>query len=297
MIEIIQLSRSLIPSQNQLGEGPLWHPEEQALYWVDIHQSRVERFDPLSGSRQTFHIPQTITALGIRRAGGFVVSARHGFGDWDGVSEEVKIFARPEAHLLTNRFNDGAVGPSGHFWAGTMDESPQTEPPNPGSLYRLGADRQVECMQTGLTISNGLGWSPDGTRMYFTDTLRHTIYVYEHDSASGEIANRRDFVHDPDEPGVPDGLAVDREGFVWSARWGGWKLTRYDPDGRAAGEIILPVECPTSCTFGGETLNDLYITSAWTALSPAQRKAQPLAGDVFRVTLETGGLPETRFTG
>lgn len=276
----------LIASQNQLGEGPLWHPTEQALYWVDILQQRVERYDPSSRIHTSTHFPLQVTALGIRKRGGFVAATSKGLGYWDGASDQVILFSHPERHLPDNRFNDGAVGPAGNFWAGTMYAGPHTDPRPPGGLYRLGADEQVRLIQPELTISNGLGWSPDGKLFYFTDSLRHTIYVYDFDPGRGEASNRRVFIHDPELPGVPDGLTVDSQGFVWSARWGGWKITRYDPDGKTEREIKLPVECPTSCTFGGSNLNQLYITSAWTDLTPGQRTNQPQAGDLFHIEFD-----------
>jgi sugar lactone lactonase YvrE len=133
--------------------------------------------------------------------------------------------------------------------------------------------------------------------MYYTDTPKKVIYAYDFDPASGAIENRRNFVYTPDEPGAPDGLAVDSEGFVWSARWDGWKITRYDPAGRVEREIRLPVQRPTSCAFGGAGLDELYITSASTGLSEQEKAAQPLAGDIFRLRTEVKGLPEPKFLG
>jgi sugar lactone lactonase YvrE len=123
------------------------------------------------------------------------------------------------------------------------------------------------------------------------------IYAYDFDPASGEIENRRPFVHTPDEEGVPDGLTVDREGFVWSARFRGWKITRYDPGGRAERVIQMPVQYPTSCAFGGAQLDELYITSARAPLNEARRKEQPLAGDLFRLQADTTGLEASRYQG
>jgi sugar lactone lactonase YvrE len=291
-------AQHLISSQNKLGEGPLWHPGEEALYWVDIEQQRVERYQPSAGLRTGVHFSLSVTALGLRRLGGFIAATEKGFGYWDGRTSEVFLFDHPESDKPENRFNDGAVGPDGRFWAGTMRPGPQEPGASPGALYRLDPDSTSRLVEPGLTISNGLGWSPDGKRFYHTDSLRHTIYVYDYDPAGGEVENRRIFVQDPEVPGVPDGLTVDSQGFVWSARWGGWKVTRFDPEGKPEREITLPVACPTSCTFGGTGLNRLYITSAWTALTPAERAEQPQAGDVFVAEFEgiTGQLPN-RFMG
>lgn len=288
----------LISSQNKLGEGPLWHPEEQALYWVDIEQQRVERYQPAVGLRTSAHFSHPVTALGIRRSGGFIAATDKGFGFWDGRTSELILFNDPEADKPENRFNDGAVGPGGRFWAGTMRPGPQDHTTAPGALYRLDPDDTSHLIQPEVILSNGLGWSPDGKLFYHTDTMRHTIYVYDFDRVSGAAENRRVFVQDPEKPGVPDGLTVDSQGFVWSARWGGWKITRFDPDGVPEREIELPVACPTSCTFGGVRLNRLYITSAWSELTEEERAAQPQAGDIFMIEFDglTGQLPH-RFFG
>ncbi|HEV2579310.1 MAG TPA: SMP-30/gluconolactonase/LRE family protein, partial [Ktedonobacteraceae bacterium] len=173
------------------------------------------------------------------------------------------------------------------------DDSRQPE----GSLYRLDPDHSLHVMETNIRISNGIGWSPDRRLMYFTDSPLRMIYVYDFDAASGALENRRPFVHTPTEKGVPDGLTVDSEGFIWSACWGGWKITRYDPAGKVERVLQLPVQYPTSCAFGGASLDELFITSAWTALSEEKRRQQPLAGDLFRADVGVKGLEEPKFAG
>lgn len=214
----------VLASQCRLGEGPLWSAREQALYWLDIHQGMVHRLDPLQASHTRIAASAAVTALGLSAHGGFVAVTLSGFALLDRSMTVSTLLSHPEAALPHNRFNDGAVDPQGRFWAGTMYEGPATDLPTPGSLYRLTADGQVTCMETGLTIANGMGWSPDGRTFYLTDTLRHTIYAYDYAPAVGLITNRRVLVCDPDEPGWPDGLAVDSAGFLWSAQWGGWKV-------------------------------------------------------------------------
>ena len=290
----MRLTESLIPSQNKLGEGPIWRQKQQALYWVDIHQKLVERYHPASGERKTWHFPYAITALGVNAKGGFVATSEKSFGKWNGRSNRIEELIDPEPDLPENRFNDGAVGPDGYFWAGTMREEVDLDAHPPGSFYRFVRNVAASCLENNLYISNGLGWSPDKKYFYLTDSPVRTIYRYEYEPTSGEITNRQVWVHSPDEPGVPDGLAVDSEGCVWSAQWGGWKVIRYDPEGVKMMEIELPVGHPTSCAFGGPSLNELFITSAWTPLTPEQRAAQPLAGDVFHVQLEVKGQPVYR---
>jgi sugar lactone lactonase YvrE len=281
----------VLPVQNRLGEGPRWNVEEQALYWVDIENDAFYRFDPGTGEQERCVVGLPVGALGFRAAGGLILATRDGFALWEPETQALRFLADPEADRPESRFNDGAVDSMGRFWAGTMSEDPTS------SLYRLDPDGRVHQMETGLTTSNGLGWSPDNRTMYLTDTPRQVIYAYDFDAATGAITNRRPFVTTPDGPGWPDGLAVDSEGGVWSARWGGWKVTRYDPAGAVEREIRLPVECPTSCAFGGAGLDELYITTAWTGVDPAQRAAQPWAGDLFRVRVGIKGRPESKYAG
>ena len=290
-------AKSLISSQNQLGESPLWSVEEQVLYWVDIYGKRIERYNPQTEERQTFHLPCQVGTVAFREKGGFILATDQGFATWDGKSEHVEWLLNPEKGKPFYRFNDGKVDPGGRFWAGTMYDGEQLDPRPTGSLYRLDPDMSIHTKATGVLISNGIGWSPDHRVMYYTDSVLKTIYAYDYDPASGEVANRRLFVHTPDEPGDPDGLTVDSQGFIWSARWNGWKVTRYDPAGRLEREIKVPTACPSSVMFGGSNLKDLYITSAWKELSPEERNVQPLAGNLFRISVEVQGLPEFKFAG
>ena len=282
--------------QNKLGEGPQWNAEEQALYWVDIEGKRFYRYFPRVGKYESFDVDTMIGVLAMRAAGGLVLATQKGFAFWE-ARQGLRFIADPEEHKAHTRFNDGAVDCMGRFWAGTMcypvDACEQPE----GSLYRLDPDLSLRLMETGVGVSNGIGWSPDNRLMYYTDSPLRMIYVYDFDAASGSIENRRPFVHTPNEKGCPDGLAVDSEGFVWSANWGGWKITRYAPDGRVAREIQMPVQYPTSCAFGGEYLDELYITSAWTALSAEKRAGQPYAGDLFRLHVGIRGLAQAKFAG
>jgi len=282
--------------KNKLGEGPVWNPKEQALYWVDIESNCFYRMDPITRKYEVFDVGVAVGVLALRASGGLVMATKNGFAFWDR-QKGLRLIADPEAHKPHTRFNDGAVDSQGRLWAGTMCGLPKMCEEPEGSLYRIDPDCSVHIMETGLTISNGIGWSPDNKLMYLTDSPLRMIYVYDFDAATGTIENRRPFIHTPDEEGIPDGLAVDSEGCIWGARWGGWKVTRYDPGGKVEQEFRLPVQYPTCCAFGGEHLNELYITSAWTALSAEQRKNQPLAGDLLRVKTDIKGLERPKFGG
>jgi sugar lactone lactonase YvrE len=286
----------LLAVNNKLGEGPVWSAAEQALYWVDIESNRFYRLHPATGKQEVFDTSLPVGAVGLRASGGLVMVTKRGFAFWERQTG-LRFIADPEANKPYTRFNDGAVDSQGRFWAGTMCDPPETCAEPEGCLYRLDADGSVHTMETGLTISNGIGWSPDNRHMYLTDSLRQMIYVYDFDAATGTIEHRRPFIHTPDEAGIPDGLAVDCEGFIWSVRWGAGKVVRYDPTGKAERTFGLPVQYATSCAFGGEHLDELYITSAWTALSEAQKKQQPYAGDLLRVKTHVKGLETPMFAG
>jgi len=283
--------------QNKLGEGPVWSAEEQALYWVDIENNSFFRYFPTTSKYESFDVGVPIGVLALRAAGGLVMATKNGFAFWDPKTQALQFLANPEADKPHTRFNDGAVDSQGRFWAGTMCGLSEICSAPEGSLYRLDPDGSVSIMETGIFIANGIDWSPDTKIMYFTDSTRHVIYAYDFDPATGAIENRRPFISTPDEIGVPDGLTVDSEGCIWSARWGGWKITRYDPTGKVEREIQLPVQCPTSCAFGGANLDELYITSAWNELTVEQKKNQPYAGDLFRVKTDTKGRVSPKFAG
>ena len=291
---VMEAERALATA-DQLGEGPLWSPGEQSLYWVDIYGQRIHRLHPATSEHQVFEPVVRVTALGLRASGGLVVTTDKAFTGWDPKAQTLVPLAAPEGVAPAVRFNDGAVDHMGRFWAGTMNEEDGERPD--GCLYRLDADGELRMMGTNYTITNGIGWSPDNTRMYLTDSARRVIWVYDYDHTSGSISNQRPFVRVPEEEGVPDGLTVDGQGSVWSAHWGGWRVTRYDPDGRVTFEVRLPVQNVTSCAFGGKNLDELYITTAWLTLTEGERKAQPQAGDLFRAKVGVRGIEEPSFAG
>ena len=276
-----------------LGEGPVWVPEEQALYWVDIQRPALQRWHPASGKYQDWKMPTDIGCFALREKGGAVLGLRTGYAFLDFSSATLSPLGDPEADQPYTRFNDGKCDRIGRFWAGTMDEdSPNTR----GALYRLDPNGEYHKMQSGIGISNGLGWSPDNRIMYYTDSVKRTIWAYDFDLRNGSITNQRVFAQTP-KAYVPDGLTVDADGFIWSAKWDGWKIVRYAPDGSVDLEVRLPIQRPTSCMFGGPELKHLYITSASTGLTEGELAEQPQAGCVFILEDVTQGLPEPRFAG
>ena len=189
------------------------------------------------------------------------------------------------------RFNDGSADRQGRFWAGSTQAEDQFQPE--GSLYRLDGDCSLHTMAGGLACSNGLGWSPDSKTMYVTAQFARELLAFDFDPATGELANRRSFATVPEADGLPDGLTVDAEGGVWSPQWGGWRITRYDPDGKVERVVKMPVPNPVACCFGGPDLKDLYVTTAWGWLSDAERAAAPGCGDLWVVRTGHPGPPRT----
>jgi L-arabinonolactonase len=286
--------RCVVDAGNKLGEVPVWDVAEQALYWVDIEKRLLQRFRLADGDVRIWTMPERIGSFALRRDGGLVVAFESGFAFYDLETGAVERLAAPEAHIPTNRFNDGKCDREGRFWAGTMDDRLTA---HSGGLYRLDPDLSCHRMDGGIGISNSLAWSPDDRTMYFADTLDRTIYRYDFDRSRGAVSNRRVFATTHARPGSPDGSTIDAEGFLWNAEWDGWAVVRYAPDGSVDRVVELPVEKPTSCMFGGPDLATLYVTSAVWDLTPAQRERQPQAGGLFAVDVGVRGLPEPRFAG
>jgi sugar lactone lactonase YvrE len=221
------------------------------------------------------------------------MATARGLAFWDMDTQRLQYVAEPEAGIPNSHFNDGAVDRQGRFWAGTVVNGKED-----GNLYRLDPDLSLHKMESGISCSNGIGWSPDNQTMYYTDSPANAIYAYDFDPASGEIANRRVYVRMPENDGVPDGLAVDSEGFVWSARWDGKKVSRHDPQGKLEREINVPARFVSSCTFGGEQLDTLYITTGIGDDPNGEiLRALPWSGDLFSAHPGVKGLPAPRFGG
>lgn len=290
---LMQPPRCVQEANAILGEGPSWDAERGVLYWVDIKRPAIFCFDPGRGQIGHWPMPDPVGCVAPTRDGRRLVFAdQAGFGFLDLHTGEATRIANPEDGVVGNRFNDGKVDRAGRLWAGTIDD--RCIRPS-GSLYRLDCDGTVNRMDSGFICSNGLGWSPDDTTMYFTDSMTRTIWAYDFDLGRGTIGGRRVFAKLRDEDGVPDGLTVDSEGGVWSAIWDGWRIIRYSPLGTIDTEVRMPVQRPSSCIFGGPGLTTLYITSACVELKWNTLKDGPLAGALFALDCEVPGLPEIPF--
>jgi sugar lactone lactonase YvrE len=276
-----------------VGEGPVWDPRIGAIVWVDIPNRHVFTTDPLDGSTQRRELEVAVGVVLPRASGGYVAALQDGFYTLPAEGEP-ELIAPVEANDPATRMNDGEIDPQGRFWAGTMGWHAE---PDQGALYRLDTDGTVTRMVEGVTISNGLGWSPDGTTMYYVDTPTLRIDRFDFDPVSGDIANRREFVTVRTGGGRPDGLTVDSEGAVWVATWPGYGVHRYLPDGTLDAIIPLPVSNVSSIELGGPDLRDAYITTAWELLSEEEHAAQPLAGSLFHTRVEVAGQLRVPFAG
>lgn len=278
----------------EVGEGPVWDAERNELLWVDIPRGLVHRLDPATGRDEAIGVGQPVGAVALRAAGGLVLALRDGFGLLDPGSREVRIVRRVEADRPGNRMNDAKCDRQGRLWAGTMaiDETPHA-----GALYRLDTDLQVEQVLPKATMPNGLDWSSDDKTLYYVDSLQAGVDIFDYDPDTATLANRRRLVDISPSVGVPDGLTVDAEGFVWVAMWGGSALRRYAPDGRLDTVVELPVKQVTSCTFGGADLDELYVTTAAEGLEGEDLRRQPHAGGVFRFRPGSRGRAPRLFGG
>lgn len=279
------------------GEGALWDEDRNELLWVDIPNGEIHRFKPADGTDRLILKAERSVGTVVRRSrGGLVAAMADGFHFVDENTGVTTPICDPEKDKPANRFNDGKCDPAGRLWAGTMEDAEWAK--GAGSLYRLDADLSCTKMVEGVSISNGIAWSPDGRTMYYTDSPTGVIWAYDYDAATGAIANRKTAVEIAGGEGVPDGFTVDGEGTLWVAQWGGWQVGRYDPrTGRKIGRVDVPASQVASCALGGANLSELFITTARKRLTPEQLTREPLAGSLFVAGTDARGLPAFSFKG
>lgn len=276
-----------------LGEGPVWVEAENAFYWLDIKAPLIWRWQWPDGEPTHFTPPFSIASLAPRAGGGFVAGSEKGFALINPERADYEVIANPELDRPQNRFNDGKLDPFGRFWAGTMDDGEQEAS---GALYRLESDLQWRRIDDGYRVTNGPAFSPDGAQMYHADSARQIVYRFDLDRA-GDVIERREFLRFGEGHGYPDGMTVDAEGNLWIAFWDGWCVRRFSPRGEQLETLEVPVQRPTSCTFGGPGLDYLLITSARVGLNEAELETQPFAGGVFMTRVAVGGTPLCPFPG
>ena len=267
------------------GEGPLWHPDERCLYWVDIPQARLHRYDPAGGGTRTFDLGSAAGGFTLHADGRLLLfMADSAVRLWSESGMETVVPGLPDEQ--GNRFNDVIADPEGRVYCGVMSTGQRA-----GRLYRLDPDGRISVMLENTSTANGMGFSPDLRHFYFCDSGKRTITRFDYDRATGNLANARLLLAPPAAEGKPDGMTVDTDGCLWSARWDGWQLARLRSTGETLTRIRFPARNVSSVTFGGEDYSDLYVTTA----GAEDRDANgPLAGALFRLTPGVRGRPEFR---
>lgn len=272
-----------------LGEGPLWDARTQTLHWLDILNKRIYAGPELLAEMDDF-----IGCIAPRKSGGLVFTKRFSFASLGLNPLQEAFLSTLTDEPANNRFNDGKCDPRGRCVAGTMDIN---EKDPTGSLYSFDG-KSITGLLGGVTISNGMTWSPDGKTFYYIDTPTREVKAFDYDLDMGAIAKPRTAVHVPESLGWPDGMTSDMQGNLWIAMWGGAQITRWNPNtGKLLEQIPVPVIQPSSCTFGGKNGNELFITSARKGLDAAALKQYPLSGGVFRLETNVEGMPAFEFAG
>jgi sugar lactone lactonase YvrE len=283
--DVVQATDPLV----EHGEGPIWDGRAGCLHWVDMLAGDVMSWEPPDGPIKRRHVATVAAAIRPRRAGGLVVATEHGFAllgaDSDGVLPLVDAFDDPSL-----RMNDGGCDPQGRFYCGSMAYD---FAPGRASLYQLDTDHVVHVALRGVTISNGLVWSLDGSTVYYIDTPTQRVDAFDFDATAGTFSERRTVVEIPTSDGEPDGMTIDVDGYLWVAMFGGAAVRRYSPQGRLDGVVDLPVSQVSSCAFGGANLDELYITTS----REGQGEREPQAGALFMSRAGVRGVPVREYAG
>lgn len=285
-----QSVQNVFAARARLGECPVWDSARQQLFWVDVYNHRVHQFDPATGQDRYFNTGELVSAIALTGSDRFLIALRDRLAFLDIQTGEILPLYQIEFSHPETRFNDGKCDSQGRFWIGSISEAP-----GQAALYRYDPDGSLHVMETGLTISNGLGWSPDGSSFYLTDSACHKIYVYDFEAETGAIGNRRVLVDLSNETVEPDGLAIDQQGNLWSALWDGWCIACFNATGKEILRVGLSVQRPTCVTFGGTHLTDLYITSASVGLSQKEIQQGFNAGDLFCFSTHSRGMLTQQF--
>jgi sugar lactone lactonase YvrE len=286
-----QAVQNVIAARARLGECPVWDVDRQQLFWVDVYNYRVHQFDPATGQDRHFDVGDVVSAIALTDSDQLLIALRDRLALLNTKTGDlVSLYQTEFSHPSDTRFNDGKCDSEGRFWIGSCSDIA-----GQAALYRYDPDGSLHVMETGLTISNGLGWSPDESIFYLTDSAQHKIYAYEFERKTGVIRDRRVLIDLTHEAVEPDGLAIDQQGNLWSALWDGWSIVCFNAAGEELFRIKLPVQRPTSLTFGGANLTDLYITSASVGLSQKEIQDGFNAGDLFRLSTDSSGMPTQLF--
>lgn len=277
----------------RLGEGALWDPGLGRLLWVDIVGHRVHSLDPSTGARDEHDVGDDVGTVVVARNGRLLVALRDRLAALDPATGTLATVVPIEPDRPDTRCNDGKCDPAGRFWVGTMVEGAAR---GTAALYCLDAELELSVRLEGVTLSNGLCWSGDGRRLYYIDTPEQRVDELAFDAATGQLGARRVALEIPPALGAPDGMTIDAEDQLWIALWGGGAVIRVDPiAGRITERLALPAAHVTSCAFGGDSLDQLFVTTARVGRSDAELAREPLAGALFRVEVGARGVAAARF--
>ncbi len=290
-----QPAELIIDTSSMLGEGCIWDYNRQRLLFVDIEKCMLYIYHPETKDLRKIDVGQRLGTVVPTQDGKLLVALEKSVVVLDPATGSLETAAEIETDVPGNRFNDGKCDPAGRFWVGTVVED-MSEPR--AALYRIDSDYSVKKMLAGVTNSNGIVWSLDHTKLYYIDTPTRRVVSFDYDLASGNIENRRPVIDIPGSMGYPDGMTIDAEGKLWIAMFEGAAVSRWDPDGgRLIDSYPIPAKNVTSCAFGGENLDELYVTTAQFLMTAEDLKAYPQSGGLFRLKLITKGIPCFEFKG
>ena len=286
-------AKVILEVKAELGEGAIWHPFENKLYWVDIEGKLLHIFDPVTMADNAYDTSERIGTVVPVKSGGVMVALQNGIAHYDLSNDQIHYKLNPEKNLSNNRFNDGKCDPSGCFWVGSMALD---EKEGAGSVYKIGPDFSIQKMISGVTISNGICWSLDGLKMYYTDSPTRKVVAYNFDKTQCTICDPEVIIQVDEHLGFPDGMTIDSKGMLWIALWGSGAVGCWNPQTGELLELVkLPAPHVTSCAFGGANLDQLFITTARQGLSKEALEMYPNSGDLFMAKMDVYGVPAFLF--
>jgi sugar lactone lactonase YvrE len=284
-------SEVIVPRNAQLGEGSIWNPTKNILYWIDIDQGILYSFDPITNIENHFELGQKVGTVVPIDTGGVLVALKDGIYAYNLKNHSSKLITSPEKDKLENRFNDGKCDPAGRFWVGSLG------PHQKAALYRIDFKGNCKKMIDSVSTSNGIVWTSDKKTMYYIDTPTGCVNAFDYDNNTGDISNNRIVIRFTGGIGYPDGMTIDSEDMLWIAHWGGSCVGKWNPKtGKLVSKVEVPAPNVTSCAFGGKDLETLFITTASVGLSADDLSKYPQSGMTFKAKPGAKGVKANFFS-